>query len=206
MTGGPPTRTLTFQDLRQLDRRFGPVLNDLMEWSTFSLERFVHVVEEQRRGTIHLVPFHWSNAALTGLTIGWSTRGGPQWLVLYESETSDDHQLLIVLHELMHILFRHCSAHLRPEQVGAELAAQGIDLSVLLPGTSSPPLIYERSALHPTDLAPPSLFFTQEQEAELAATWVITHARRAGALPPSGLAFTNEHRLLDTLLRPGTEH
>jgi hypothetical protein len=43
----------------------------------------------------------------------------------------------------------------------------------------------------------------EEREAALGATWVVTQARRAGALPPSGAPFLSEHRMIDATLGRG---
>ncbi len=174
---------LTPRDLRRLNSRIEQTLEGLMDWSTFSVEGFRAALAAKVEGPITLAPFHWQNAALSGLTLGCSGPTGRKWLVFYESETDADHQLVIVLHELMHIAFGHCSATIPPEQLRDVLTAVGLYPQ---PRDVETVVVYTRLCLYGDKGIILVNREDTEREAELAAIWTVTRARRAGALPPLG--------------------
>src|SRR5437867_12270038 len=89
---------LTLQDLRRLNSRIARTLEGLVAWSSFTLEGFRTALQVRVQGCILLIPFHWENAALFGLTLGFAGPQGRRWLVLYEREADAEHQLVIILH------------------------------------------------------------------------------------------------------------
>ena len=195
-----PMSDLTLGDLRRLNSRIARKLEGLVTWSTFSLEGFRAALESRLQGRIILIPFHWENAAFFGFTLGCTGPNGRRWLVLYECDAGSEHQLVIILHELMHIAFGHRNA-----DISAALMREIVTFLKLLPEVEDVDL---ETAVAYTRLCAfdegGNLLFVgregEEQEAELGATWVVTQARRAGALPPSGTPFLAEHRTIDANL------
>jgi len=116
---------LTLQDLRRLNNRIARALEGLVVWSTFTLEGFRAALEGRLHSRIIFIPFHWGNAALFGFTVGCAGPEGRQWLVLYEREADAEHQLVIILHELMHIALGHRSADIPADRLREILIAVG---------------------------------------------------------------------------------
>ena len=191
----PRSTDISMGALRRVQRRLAARMDAFIEWETFSLDRIVAAVAATVGGKISLHATHWDKSAYTGLTIATVGPDGKQFLLLYEEAASGEHQLLIILHELMHILLGHCP--IVPPQ---ELRQQLIDLG-LLPREARP-LIYTR--LSGTDLRRMREYKANkdnELEAEAGATWAMTRARQAGALPPLlGRAFTPEDVAIETFL------
>lgn len=190
--------TLNLAALRRLDGRFAALLEGLVSWDEFTLDAFRSALAHKLNGTIQLQPFHWEDASHFGITLGTiGADGRRHWLVLYELEADAEHQLAIILHELLHIALGHAkaTARLRPEMVRLLLASSGLlppDLDVITYTRACLP--HEKHVLTASEAM-------EEQEAELGAMWVLAQVRRAGALPLSGQPFAAEHRALDTNLR-----
>jgi hypothetical protein len=191
------TNTLNRETLNQLNRRFAAAVDDLVRWELFTLDGFRAALAHKLDGVIQLRPFHWADASLFGFTVGTvGADGRPHWLVLYEAEADAEHQLTIILHELMHIALGHVSAtaQLTPEMFHTLLAAAG------LVSDDAAVVTYTRACLNVDGLLT-EREASEEREAELGAMWVLAQVRRAGALPPSGHPFAAEHRALDAHLR-----
>jgi hypothetical protein len=184
--------------LHHLNQRFAETLGGLVPWAEFTLEAFRAALAHKLNGVIQLQPFHWEETSHFGITMGTiGADGRRHWLVLYESEADAEHQLAIILHELVHIALGHAkaTARLTPQMLRTLLAAAGLrpeDMAVVTYTRACLPraedLLTDREAL-------------EEREAELGAMWVLAQVRRAGALPPSGQPFAAEHHALDAHLR-----
>jgi len=181
--------------LRRVQRRLAVRLGALIDWDNFSLDLIVAAIAAKAHGKISLHATHWDKSAYTGLTVATIGPDGKRFLLLYEEAASGEHQLLIILHELMHILLEHC-----PIVPPHELRQKLIDLG-LLPRDAQP-LIYTR--LSGADIERVLNYKADkdnELEAEAGATWAMTRARQAGALPPLlGRAFTPEDIAIETFL------
>ena len=187
------TSELSVTMIRRLQRQLSAECIDLIDWPRFSLEGVVAAVAARVEARIHLRPFHWEENGYSGLTLGWSGHAGTTFLVLFEEDATDEHRLVIILHELMHILLCHCSTHLVPRELRDALVSLGLLTDVTQgafytrmcrPGVGD-------SSIHGAD---------DEMAAELGALWIITRARQAGGLPPAGQTFTAEQVAITTLL------
>lgn len=125
---------------------------------------------------------------------------GTVYLVLYEERASGEHQLIIILHELVHILLGHC-----PIVPPYELRRKLVRLGLIANEGDSESLIYQRPSGTALEDAVVHLDIglneAQELEAELGATLWVMRARAAGKLPPSGQAFTPSQIAITTFLR-----
>jgi hypothetical protein len=171
--------------LRRLQRRFEVDLGDLITWQNFSIEDIRRAVAARVNGEIVLQPLHWEMHGYFGLTLGCLAPQGKQWLVLYEQDADAEHRLVIVLHELMHIALGHCSTTLTPEELRSLLVALN-----LIPDPSQS-IVYMRVCVPGAVPVGPNSD-AEEIEAELAATWLVTRAKRADILPPAGQTFSPE--------------
>ena len=198
---GPHSAGVNMKSLRQVQRRLSVRLGNLIDWTDFSLDRIVAAVAARVGGEIRLRAFPWEKSGLTGLTIGTVGPRGTVFLVLYEERASGEHQLIIILHELVHILMGHC-----PIVPPHELRRKLVELGLIASDSGGQPLIYSRPSgavleyftAHLADVAPNE---DQELEAELGATLWVTRARGAGGLPPAGQAFTPAQIAISTFLR-----
>lgn len=184
--------SLSITALRRIQREFEFRLGDLVDWESFSIDQVRTSVAARVGGEIILVPFHWEQRGYFGLTLGCTTPQGRKWLVLFEQDAGAEHCLVIVLHELMHILFGHCSAEQPPEELRRELSRLG-----LVPGPSDE-IVYARVCMPDEHRhADPG---DQEGVAELASTWIVTKARRAGTLPPAGQTIGTQQIAISSFL------
>lgn len=188
-------RDVSMRALRRLQRLLRARLTDLIDWDNFSLEAVVSAVAHRVGGEIHVHAFHWDRYAYSGLTLGWVKDGQKQFLILFEEQASDEHRLIIILHELIHILLGHCTAILAPRVLRQVLVEIGF-----LPADVQP--VMHTRVLLPvaTSEVLPVRSDDDELEAELGATMVVTRARQAGTLPPVGRLFTPEQTSISRLL------
>lgn len=89
-------------DMRTLRRRCEARLRNLPLPNPFDIERFVASIGERRGRPILVIP-HALGGGLTGMWVG----GDDMDLIFYDRDAQPDHRLLIILHELAHILCGH---------------------------------------------------------------------------------------------------
>jgi hypothetical protein len=183
--------------MRRMQHRLDTEFVDLLDWHAFSLEEVRAAVARRVGGTIEVVPSHWETRAFFGLTMGYTSPSGPHWLIVYEQDAVAEHHLMIVLHELMHIVLGHRVATLTADELRQELLRLGL---ISLVGLSGEAITYARTCAPPGDRGEAVDSDREEAEAELGAAWIMSRARSAGRLPPSGQVFSPEHIALSRLL------
>jgi hypothetical protein len=180
--------------MRAIQRRTAAEFSDLVDWSAFSLDSVQQAVAARVQGEILLMPFKWEVPGVFGLAMGYQSASRRRWLILYEQDAVAEHQLMIVLHELLHIALGHCAAILTAEELRRELQRHG-----WMPpdGTVA---TYSRTCIRKTGHDTRGDSDYQELEAELGAAWIVARARAAGGLPPSGQTFSPEHFAISSVL------
>ncbi|GCD32768.1 hypothetical protein OEIGOIKO_00485 [Streptomyces chrestomyceticus JCM 4735] len=146
-----------------LRRRCRSKLTDITLPTPFSVEEFCRNISEQRQRPLHLhaLPTHVAKMAACGLWLATDTDDH----IFFEARTAPLHQEHIVLHEIGHLLFDH--------QMLADGNSGGI--STVLADLS--PRLIQRM------LARTNYSTRQEQEAEMLASLIRTHATGPGRGP-----------------------
>ncbi len=169
-------------DIRTLRRRCEARLRDILIPLPFAIDTFAEQIARQRGRPIEIHAF-----PLDGLLTGVWVATRSLDIIFFDERASPSHQVHIILHEMGHILCDH----------------RGIDesaLATMLP-VSSPHRVAERLRA----LRPDQYDDTDEREAEMLASLIMTRVREAqanGASDDPQIAGTL--RLLDDLegLRP----
>ena len=183
---------ISMATLRRMRREFDATLGGLIDWESFSVDQVRVAVASRVGGEIIICACHWEERGYFGLTLGCTTQQGRRWLVLYEQDADAEHQLVIVLHELMHVALGHCSADQSSGEVRRELARIG-----MVPDPSAR-IVYARVCMPGAHReADPR---GEERAAEFAATLIVTRAKRAGTLPPAGKTIGTEQLAISSFL------
>jgi hypothetical protein len=164
-------------DVRRVRRACEVRLRTIDLPDPFSIDAFCDALARERGRPIWLSPMPDGGDSPCGL---WLATANADW-VFHQVTTSPLHQEHIILHELAHMIFDHKTVRDRAEELQARLLPD-LDPRVIATVLSRMPYSSE-----------------QEQEAEMLAGLIGSHAKRP-ARPPADSSYA---RAVD-VFRPGT--